>query len=73
MFLCNDLQSLSQAIPYGYKTTFFILNSTEYGISTKVNCWKNIALKLSDDVFIPLINVKIPTIVDIYEQNKYHA
>ena len=37
---------------------------------------KNIALKLSDVVFILLVNVKMPTIVgifNIYEQVKFHA
>ena len=46
-----------------------MLNSTKHKISTshKLKCWKTQildALKLKD-VFIPLINVKMPTIVGI--------
>ena len=32
-----------------------------------------LAFKLSYAVFIMLINAKMPTIVDIYEQDKFHA
>ena len=57
-------------MPQGYKT-FFMLNSIEYEISTahkKLNyrqMKKCLALSLSDVAFIMLINVKMPTIVDI--------
>ena len=34
---------------------------------------KFLAVSLSDVVFIMLINVKTPTIVNIYEQEKFHA
>ena len=34
---------------------------------------KFIAFILPDDVFIMLINVKMPTIVVVYEQDKLHA
>ena len=47
--------------PGGYKT-FFMLNSTERGIS-KHDFFH--ALKLQDFVFILLINVEMPTIVGI--------
>ena len=54
----------------GYKT-LFMLNLTEHEISTAHKklkyrqIKKNLALSLSDVVFITLINVKMPTIVDI--------
>ena len=34
---------------------------------------KFLALNLSDFLFIMLINVKMPTIVNIYEQDKFHT
>ena len=52
----------------GYRT-FFMLNSTEYEISTAQNNKMFHVLKLSDVVFILLTNVRMPTIV--YEQNKF--
>ena len=66
-------------------TYFFMLNSIERGISTdhtvKTTCkilkiTIFLALKLSAVVFILLINVKMPTIVGIFnnrEQDKLHA
>ena len=56
----------------GYKT-FFMLNSTEHEILTAhkmQNGEKYDFSKLSDFVFILLINVKMPTIVGIYPQIK---
>ena len=48
-----------------------MLNSTEPEISTAHRQIKKfLALSLSDVVFIMLINVKMPTIVNIYEQDK---
>ena len=58
--------------PQGYKT-FLMFNSTEHEISiTKTKMLKCFlfALKLSDAVFILLINVKMPS---IYKQSKFHA
>ena len=60
---------------------FFMLNSTEHEISTvqkNLNTEKRkfLALSLSDAVFIMLINVKMPTIVgifNIYEKDKFRA
>ena len=54
--------------PWGYKT-IFVLNSTEHEISTshKSKMLKNkdfLAIRRSD-VFIMLINIKMPTIVGI--------
>ena len=56
-----------------------MLNSTEHDISTghkNLNAdylKKFLALSLSDVVFIMLINVKMPTIFNIYEQDKFRA
>ena len=61
--------------PQGYKTFFiFKLDSTEHEISTarktKIQTNEEVyCLSLSDDVFIMLINIKMPTIV-IYHANK---
>ena len=61
--------------------TFFVLISTEHNISSaqKLKC-RIIkifhALKLSDVVYILQKNVKMPTIVgvfNIFEQDKFHA
>ena len=50
----------------GYKTFFFMFNSTEVEISTahKTNA-VFLAFKLTYAVFIVLINVKMPTTVGI--------
>ena len=54
--------------PKGYKT-YFMHNSIEHEISTahynKMKIKNVFAFKLSDVVFIMLINVKMPTIVGI--------
>ena len=62
--MCHNLEAWLR----GYKT-FFMLNSTEYEISTahktKIPTKKFLALSLSDVVLIMLINVKMSTIVGI--------
>ena len=58
-----------------------MLNSIEHEIKTAPIKYKNAeirtfhAFKLSDNVFIIQINVKMPTIVgfNIYEHSKFHA
>ena len=67
-------------IPGGYKT-FFLLNSTEYEISTAyqklVTKYKELlSITYINVVFIMLINVKMPTIrwhFNIYEHDKVYA
>ena len=65
---CDNKSSFSSA---GMKTAFFMLNSTEPEISTALKKLKYrqikkfLALSLSDDVFMMLVNVKMPTIVGI--------
>ena len=66
----NKVRLLYAIWTRGYKT-FFMLNSTEHEISTahKTKMLKKIkivlAYKLSDVVFIMLINFKMPTVVGI--------
>ena len=45
---------------------FFMLNSTELAISTAHNNKNAVKYRLSDDVFIMLINAKMPTIISIF-------
>ena len=66
---CTSLNGRTSVLARGYKT-FFMLNSTEHKFQLLIELKyrqmkKFLAFSLSDDVFIMLINVKMPTIVGI--------